>query len=328
MATLDPNGTRMFAQQRARLLAIAYNITGSFSDAEDAVQEAWLSWSQADRERVREPVAFLTTVVTRRAIDALRARKRRQEVYVGSWLPEPSFTPLDAHSFERDTVAIAAGTARSAYVTAEHAQALLQQEALERGLALVLETLGPLERTCFVLHEAFGVPHAEIAAMLERTPTAMRKMHSRAQTRVRAHHPRFIADQQQSSEIVQQFGAAAMTGELDRLVALLSEDAAFIADGGGKASAPRHPVLGAERIAKVFASFSQRARADDGLAYQAGLVWQLPALVVWREDPQHPGGWRAETLLVFGVVDDKLHRIYAHRNPEKLVRLRRAVERS
>jgi RNA polymerase sigma-70 factor (ECF subfamily) len=218
----------LFEAQRPRLLAIAYGMLGSVMEAEDVVQDAWLRWQRADVPSVESPAAWLTTVVTRIAVDRLRAAKRRRETYVGPWLPEPLVTEEGQDAAEK----------------------VAEAEALSLALLTALERLNPLERAVFLLREVFDFDYSEIADVLDRSPAACRQIAHRARERVgdprRAHRP----DPQRESEIVAAFQAALAFGDVEELRRVLVEDAVLWSDGGGAARAARHPIVGAERIAR------------------------------------------------------------------------------
>jgi RNA polymerase sigma factor (sigma-70 family) len=218
-----------FEAHRARLRAVAYRMLGSTSEAEDAVQEAWLRLDRADAAGIDNLPGWLTTVVARVALDMLKARSRRREDYVGSWLPEP-------------------------VVTTETGAADPEQEALiadSVGLALlvVLETLAPKERLAFVLHDMFAVPFQEIASIIDTTPDSARQMASRARRRVRG-APAADADLSRQRELVEAFLRAAREGDFEALMAVLDPGVVFHHDAGGGARG-RGPVVGADAVART-----------------------------------------------------------------------------
>jgi RNA polymerase sigma-70 factor (ECF subfamily) len=222
----------MFARDRSLLVGVAYRMLGSVSDAEDIVQEAWLRWARVDTATVHDPRAFLVRTVTRLAIDRLRRIQARRETYVGPWLPEPLLTSPDP----------ADDTDRA--------------ESVSMAMLVVLETLSPLERTVFVLHEAFGYSYADIAEILDRTPPAVRQLAHRAREHVQARRPRYETDTAKRRAATERFLQASVGGDLAGLLELLAPDAVLWADAGGKAKAPRRPILGAEKIARFFVGIS------------------------------------------------------------------------
>jgi RNA polymerase sigma-70 factor (ECF subfamily) len=219
-----------FERNRARLRAVAYRMLGSISDADDAVQESWLRLSRSDPDAIANLPGWLTTVVARVSLDMLRARRARQEDYVGSWLPEP-------------------------VVSVENAEGDPEQQALladSVGLALlvVLDSLAPAERLAFVLHDMFAVPFSEIAPIVGTTPTAARQLASRARWRVRGAAPAEDADLGRQRELVDAFLAASREGDFEGLLAVLDPDVVFRIDAGGVGPRAREPVTGAEAVAR------------------------------------------------------------------------------
>jgi RNA polymerase sigma factor (sigma-70 family) len=200
-----------FEQARPQLQAVAYRMLGSVSEAEDAVQEAWLRLSRSDAERVENLAAWLTTVVGRISLDMLRARRSRREEYDGRRLPEPIVAPED-------------------WTDPEH-EALLA-DSVGLALLVVLETLTPSERLAFVLHDMFAVPFEEIAPIVGRTPAAARQLASRARRRVQGAAPSPDADLARQREVVDAFLAAARAGDFEALIEVLDPQVVFRIDRG------------------------------------------------------------------------------------------------
>jgi RNA polymerase sigma-70 factor (ECF subfamily) len=219
-----------FEQHRPQLEAVAYRMLGSMTEAEDALQEAWLRLSRSDTARVENLGAWLTTVVGRVCIDMLRARRARREDYVGSWLPEP-IVIVDEAATPEDEAVLA--------------------DSVGLALFVVLETLTPPERLAFVLHDMFGVPFDEIAPILDRSPDAARQLASRGRRRVRGAAPVPDADLAQQRKVVSAFLAAARAGDFDALVAVLDPDAVFRIDAGGAGPRAMEPVTGAAAVAET-----------------------------------------------------------------------------
>ncbi|MHA6621210.1 RNA polymerase sigma factor SigJ [Pseudonocardia sp. DLS-67] len=219
-----------FERHREVLFAAAYRMVGTRADAEDVLQNAWLRWDRVDRAEVDEPRAYLFRLVTRLALDQLRRVKARREAYVGPWLPEPLLT--------------SPGVEESTELA----------ETLSIGLLVVLETLTPVERAVFVLHEAFGFSHAEIAGMTGRTERAVRQLAYRARQHVQARRPRRDTTPAEHREVTERFLAAALGGDLAALLAVLAPDVTLVADADGKAETPRQPVHGARQVAEYLVS--------------------------------------------------------------------------
>jgi RNA polymerase sigma-70 factor (ECF subfamily) len=223
-----------FGEHRGLLFSVAYRILGSAADAEDVVQEAWLRWSGADREQVEDPRAYLARIAANLAVDRLRAEQARRETYYGPWLPEPILT-------EHDPATDAAAA-----------------NSVSLAMLVVLETLSPLERAVFVLHEVFAFSHVEIAVALERSEGAVRQAAHRAREHVQARRPRFAADSASTQQAIERFFAAAAGGDINALMELLAPDVTVWSDGGGKVRASRAPVVGAKKVAAFLASWSRR----------------------------------------------------------------------
>src|SRR5262249_8925259 len=217
-----------FERHRARLRAVAYRVLGSISDADDAVQDAWLRLSRADPESIANLPGWLTAVVARASLDLLRARRARHEDYVGSWLPEPVV------SFEN-------GGSDPEY------EALLA-DSVGLALLVVLDSLAPGERLAFVLHDMFAVPFNEIAPIIDSSPAAARQLASRARRRVRGATPTEDADLAHQRELVDAFLAASRDGDFEALVNILDPDVVFRADAGGRGPRAREPVTAAPAV--------------------------------------------------------------------------------
>jgi RNA polymerase sigma-70 factor, ECF subfamily len=243
-----------FERHGSRLRAVAYRMLGSTSDAEDAVQEAWLRLSKSDAEAIDSLPAWLTAVVARVSMDMLRSRRRRHEHYVGSWLPEPivSIEGTDSDPQQQALLADSVGIA----------------------LLVVLDTLAPAERLAFVLHDMFAVPFDEIAAIIDRSPSAARQLASRARRRVQG-APAVEGDYAKQRELIDAFLAASRNGDFEALVKVLDPDVIFHADNGGIPPLARPAVIGAEDVARQvlirgrpFAQFARPAIVNGA----AGLI--------------------------------------------------------
>ena len=295
----------VFDEHRGLLVSVAYRILGSVSDAEDAVQEAWLRWANVDHSEIADPRAFLVRVTTRLAIDRLRRAKARRESYVGPWLPEPILTRQDP------------------------AEDAAMAESVSMAMLVVLETLSPLERAVFVLREAFGMPYAEIADVLGRKEEAVRQLARRARDHVRERRSRFDADQTEQRRVTERFLEATTTGDLEALMEVLSPGVTLVADGGGKALAPRRPVRGADKVARFLVTVATEER----MARFLESVGSEPAPDLRIHLAQlngSPGivatsGGRPITALVLDVADGLVQTVHLVTNPEKLAGVR-AVE--
>jgi RNA polymerase sigma factor (sigma-70 family) len=218
---------RQFEEQRPHLRAVAYRMLGSLSEADDAVQDAWLRLSRADRSDVENLRAWLTTVVARVALNMLRSRSTRREQPLDVRVPDPIVDPADGTDPEHE---------------------VLLADSVGLALLIVLETLSPAERLAFVLHDMFAVPFDEIAPIVERSPEATRQLASRARRRVRGAEPTPDADLSAQWEVVEAFIAAARGGDFDALVAVLDPDIVLRSDGGAAAGLSQY-VRGAKAVA-------------------------------------------------------------------------------
>jgi RNA polymerase sigma-70 factor (ECF subfamily) len=260
---------------------------GSRADAEDVLQEAWLRWADVDRAAVRDPRSYLIRVVTRQALNHLRARSRRREQYVGEWLPEPLLTSPDV------------------------AEDVELAESVSIAMLTVLETLGPTERAVFVLREVFDLSYAEIAAATDKREPTVRQIARRARDHVAARRPRAAVSRAEQEAVVERLLDATRTGQVQQLMDLMAPDVVLIADGGGLARAALEPVHGAEPVASLLARVS-------------GLPTTVDTATVWLNGA--PAGriefdGRLGAAVSIVVEDGRITRIYLMRNPDKLARL-------
>jgi RNA polymerase sigma factor (sigma-70 family) len=218
-----------FEAHRVHLQAVAYRMLGSVSDAEDALQEAWVRLSRADSDAVENLGGWLTTVVGRVCLDMLRTRRSRREDYVGTWLPEPIVTEGES---------------------GDPANEALLADSVGLALFVVLETLTPAERLAFVLHDMFAVPFEEIAPMVDRSPAATRQLASRARRRVQGAAPVPDADLSRQREIVDAFLAASRAGDFEALLEVLDPQVVFRMDSGDASRRAQRPITGAAAVAR------------------------------------------------------------------------------
>ncbi|MDX3571961.1 RNA polymerase sigma-70 factor [Streptomyces sp. ID05-47C] len=282
--------TDVFEEHRSFLLGVAYRMLGRVADAEDVVQDAWLRWAAADRGDVREPRAYLVRVVTRLALDRLARIKARNEAYVGPWLPEPYVTDFG------DTVQ-------------DIAERAVLADSVSLAVLVVLESLSPLERAVFVLREAFGYPHADIAAVLDRSESAVRQLAGRARRHVDERRPRYDVDPVQRRELTERFLAAATEGDLEGLLDLLAPDARLVGDSGGKAKAPLRVLESADHVGRFLVGVSRKGVPDMSMR-----VIELnggPAVLLLS-------GGKPDSVLQLDVADGRVQTVYALRNPDKL----------
>jgi RNA polymerase sigma-70 factor (ECF subfamily) len=224
--TDDDTALALFQQHRPVLFGIAYRMLGSAADAEDILQDAWLSWSRVDLAVVAEPRAYLARTVTNLSLNRLSSAAVQREAYVGPWLPEPLVTAPDA-----------SGQAE-------------QAEAVSLAMLVVLESLSPLERAVFILKEVFGFAYADIAGMLDRTEASVRQVGHRARSSVQARRPRYEAPAELRRRATEEFLAACLGGDLNRVMEMLAPDVTLWSDGGGKIRAALRPILGPDKVAR------------------------------------------------------------------------------
>ncbi|MFE4411979.1 RNA polymerase sigma-70 factor [Streptomyces sp. NPDC056821] len=283
-------GTEVFEEHRPVLMGVAYRMLGRVADAEDVLQEAWLRWSTADRDAVREPRGYLVRVTTRLAIDRFRRFQARGESYVGPWLPEPLVTDL-------------AGTVPDAEERAVLA------DSVSLAVLVVLETLSPLERAVFVLREAFGYPYAEIAALLDRGEPAVRQLAGRARRHVGERRPRYEVDPAHRRDLTERFLAAAAGGDLDGLMSLLAPDARLVGDSGGKARAPLRVLESADKVGRFLVGVAHKGIPDPSVRFLE--VNGGPAVLILSEG-------KPDSVLQLDVADGRVQAVYIVRNPDKL----------
>jgi RNA polymerase sigma-70 factor, ECF subfamily len=276
-----------FAATRARLFAIAYRMLGTRADAEDVLQDAWLRWHQVDRSSLQSAEAWLVAVVTRLAIDRLRAAKTEREAYVGFWLPEP-------------LVAVDERTPESAAELAGE---------LSVAMLWVLERLAPEERAAFLLRQVFDRDYDEIAGLLGKSEAACRQMVHRAQTRVLQEQPRFNVPADAHRRVLEKFMQAARSGQRDALQALLAEEVQLVSDGGGKVPSFGHILEGAHRIANLY--WVTTKKNEGRVVYRLAWINGEPGLLRYIDDT-------LESAQAFVTDGERIVAIYAVRNPDKL----------
>ncbi len=276
----NPDAAAAFEPLRPRLARVAYRMLGSVADAEDVVQEAFIRWMGADRSEVREPEAFLRRTVTRLCLDQLKSARKRREVYVGPWLPEP--------------------------VVEEN-----EEEDVTLPLMLALERLSPLERAAFLLHDVFGVGFEEIAATIQRSPATCRQLAGRGRAHVREARPRYQVEKQHGLEIADAFFAASRNGDIAALNAMLAADVSLHADGGGKRPAAARPTFGFDGVTLALRKLAVVYRYHKSNLVRVAMINGLPGFITREAD-----GELQTTALE--IDDGKIKAIYVMRNPDKL----------
>jgi RNA polymerase sigma-70 factor (ECF subfamily) len=297
--TRAPTGSEhaeRFTVLRPLLFTIAYEILGSATEADDVLQDSYLRWADVDLCAVRDTKSYLARLVTRQALNALRADARRREEYVGPWLPEPLL--LDDQDPSADVVLA---------------------ESVSMAMLVLLETLGPDERAVFVLRDVFGFDYGEIAETMAKPTATVRQVAHRAREHVRARRKRFDGiDPERNAEITAQFLATAASGDVEALMTMLTPDATWTADSGGKVSAARKPVVGAQRVARAIAGLMRRA-VGARLRLETATCNSAPAVLLYLDE-------HLEGVITVEIVDDKITNFYVMRNPDKLTALATARE--
>jgi RNA polymerase sigma-70 factor (ECF subfamily) len=296
--TAADTATQVFADHRELLFSIVYNMLGSVTDTEDVLQETWLSWTSRNQapsvERIENPRAYLVRIAVNRALAHQATITRRRETYIGPWLPEPLVSPLTDTPIPDDA-----------------ADAAVRAESVSMALLVVLETLTPLERGVFVLHEVFGYAHTEIAEILGRSPSAIRQLAHRAREHVHARRPRYQPDRRVRQQVTERFLAAAVGGDLDALLRILAPEVTLWGDGGGQAAGGLRPLHGRDKVARLLAAVAPRFGEGLSIAYRS--VNGDPSAVLFAGDTPY-------AVIVLDLTPDgsQVCGIYAVANPDKL----------
>ena len=290
-AGADAAAAAEFEELRPRLFGIAYRMTGSVGDAEDACQDAWLRWQRVDHASVDNAEAYLVRTVTRIAIDRLRSAQHRRETYVGPYLPEPLVA--DDPTAQPETAAELA-------------------DSLTFAFLVMLDELSPVERAVLLLHDVFGYTFDEVATMVDSSPAACRQLASR--TRRKLDHEREALrrpDEAREQELITQLLATIATGDVDEVMHLLAPDVVLLSDGGALRHAARRPVVGPDRVARLLVNLAKRVLTAE-VEIRAVQVNGEPGLLFVLDG--HP-----DNVLSFSFAPDgRARRLYSQLNPEKL----------
>ena len=276
---------------RPLMFAIAYRMVGGVSDAEDLVQEAYLRMQQALAvgTAVDSPKAYLTTIVTRLAIDHLRSARVRRETYPGPWMPEPVVERLDE------------APAESAELS----------DSLSIAYLVLLDRLSATERAVLLLHDVFGYRFDEIGAIVDRSEAGCRQIAVRARRRLDADRPRFDRDLRRRSQVADEFLTAFREGDIDALLHLVSEDAVFVGDGGGKAAALPEPIYGRDRVVHLLRAFANQNRRLN-LRFEPARINGQPGAVVRDLDGL------VVTVIALDIVGGAIGTVRSIVNPDKI----------
>ena len=273
---------------RPLLFSIAYRMTGSAGDAEDIVQEACLR-VQSVTEPIDSLKAYLTTVTTRLSIDHFRSARVQRESYIGTWLPEPLLVSKEPEA--------------GAYVE--------MADSLSLAFLVLLETLSPIERAVFLLREVFDYEYSEIAGIVDKSEDNCRQIFARGKKRIDDGKPRFEVDRKKRQELADNFFEAAQLGDMDGLVTLLSGDAAFFGDGGGKARAYPKPVFGREKVSRLIHHLFAKGRELQA-TFKPDVVNGEPGLLAFDDQG------RLVSVLTLDIADGQVQAIRSIVNPDKL----------
>ncbi|MEU9941237.1 RNA polymerase sigma factor SigJ [Streptomyces lavendulae] len=293
MITTEPEADPFDAHRRL-LFATAYRMLGAVGDAEDIVQDTWLAWSKADRSEVRHPKAYLVRTVTNLSLNRLTSARATREEYVGPWLPEPLLTAPD--------------------VAREHERA----EEVSMAMLVVLESLTPVERVVFVLREAFGYSHAEIAGFLHRPEPTVRQIAHRARKHVADRRTVHDTDAARREEVTARFLSACAGGDLNAVLELLAPDVTAWSDGGGKVSSARRPLYGADHVGRFLIGVTAKAVRDAAGA----LPVPAPAVINGELGIRILAGDIPVGAITYDLEDGLMRNLRFHVNPDKLSGLR------
>jgi RNA polymerase sigma-70 factor (ECF subfamily) len=284
------DATRTFDRLRSRLQGIAYRMLGSTGEAEEVVQDAWLRWHEADRATIATAEAWLVTIATRLAIDRLRAAKVQREHYVGFWLPEPQLAD-SPHSPE---------------------QVLERADDLSVAFLTLLERLAPEARAAFLMREVFDADYDELAQTIGKSEAACRQLVHRAKAQVQEARPRFQVSRETHQRLLRAFADAAARGSMQDLKALMAEDVELIGDGGGKVQTFSKMLRGSQRLAQLYYSLWRRMGA--GVRMELVELNGEPGMLRFLDG-------QLESAQTFEIEGERIVRIRAQRNPDKLARI-------
>lgn len=283
-----------FTEHRRLLFATAYRMLGTVTDAEDVLQDAWITWHNTDHAGIDHPKAYLVRTVTNLSLNRLTSARATREQYIGPWLPEPILTTPD----------IAEDTALA--------------DTVSTAMLVVLETLTPVERAVFLLREVFGYSHAEIATALGRTDTAVRQIAHRAKNHVEARRPRFDTDDRARAEVTTRFLSACAGGDLNALMDLLAPEVTCWSDGGGVVTAARRPLHGPDHVARWILGVLAKPESAGVVLEPAHINGQLGAVARL--------GDTAIGAFTFDLSGGHIHDLRFQVNPGKVAGLRAGTD--
>lgn len=278
-----------FERLRPQLVGAAYRVLGTVIDAEDAVQDTWLRWAEADRQGVRDPRAYLLTAVTRAALNRVRQQQHRREDYVGPWLPEPVATDRGP----ADDVELA--------------------DSVSMAMLVVLEALSPLERAAFVLHDVFGLPFGEVASTLDRSEVAVRQLANRARRHVQSRRPE-VVDRRRHDAVLGQFVEHLSSGNVEAFLALLAPEVVLVSDGGGVKKAALRPIMGPEKVTRWLLGVLAHPDYEGPMTVEQCTLNDETALLMYA-------GGGLDCVGFLTVEDRGITAVHVVRNPDKLAHL-------
>ncbi|MFF7275412.1 RNA polymerase sigma factor SigJ [Streptomyces griseorubiginosus] len=291
--TEDPTG--VFVEHRELLFGVVYNMLGSVTDTEDVLQETWLSWSRRGAGGVDNPRAYLVRIAVNHALKRRAVVNRRRETYVGPWLPEPLVTEETGAD-----------------------DPALRTESVSLAMLVVLESLSPLERAVFVLHEVFGYAHTEIAEIIDRKPAAVRQLAHRARDHVHARRPLYEAHPRVRREATERFVRAAVGGDIAELMEVLAPDVTVWTDGGGMRKQALRPVHGRDKAARLLNGYAKRGGAHLDLELRYRRVNGDDAAVLFERDAPY-----AVIVLDLTPEGDRVSNLFVVTNPDKLTHVKK-----
>ena len=282
------NRTEIFNEHRRLLFSLAYRMLGVVADAEDMVQETFLRWQAAGEEEIKAPRAYLSTITTNLCINYLQSARVKREEYIGPWLPEPLITDESQDPMRNANMA----------------------DSLSMAFMILLESLTPLERACFLLREVFDYDYEEIARMTGKSEANCRQMVSRARLHIRERRPRFDVSNETRSRLTTQFMKACASGDLQGLMSLLAEDATLMSDGGGQVTAARKPIHGADHVARFLTGLVNKV-GPSHLTVRPVEVNGQPGFITYLYG-------RLQNVLALDIADNRIRGVYIVVNPDKL----------
>lgn len=279
----------LYDKYKSLLFKLAYQLTGSVSDAEDVVQDVFLKIYDVPSEKLAEPKAYLCKMVTNRCRDLHKSARKKREQYYGEWLPEP-FLSSEVDSME----------------------SVVQDDLLSYAMLVLLERLSPTERVVFVLHEALSFEYREIAELIEKSEVNCRKLLSRARTKMGIASDELVHPEAANHEWVHGFMAALKQGNLNQILSMLDQDVVLVSDGGGKVSAAVDPIETRELVAQFLLGPVRQASMNEGIAFiEIGQINGQPGLILRSSEGIH-------TVAMLHMEGDKIQNLYFVRNPDKL----------